>query len=194
MKEPLFYRIIRRPLAAVFKAVYKPSIIGKRNIPEDGSIILAGNHTNYFDCILVGCATDRCVHYLAKDELMKGPLKYLFRGLGIIPVNRRTKDKAALSKAKEFLNDNKVIGIFPEGTINRTDDVIMPFKFGAVKMAHDTKTKIVPFIITGAYKPFERSVKIHFEEPITVSENLEESNNELMSVVSDGIRKAGLKK
>lgn len=194
MKEPVFYRFIRRPLAAVFKAAYKPSITGKRNIPEEGSIILAGNHTNYLDCLLVGCATKRCVHYLAKDELMKGPLKYLFKGFGIIPVNRRTKDKEALSKAKEYLNDDKVIGIFPEGTINRTDDVIMPFKFGAVKMAHDTNTKIVPFIITGKYKLFERSVKIHFEEPITVSENLEESNNELMSVVSDGIRKAGLTK
>lgn len=194
MKEPLFYRIIRRPLAAVFKAIYKPSIIGKRNIPTEGRIILAGNHTNFFDCILVGCATDRCVHYLAKDELMKGPFKYLFKGFGIIPVNRRTKDKEALSKAKEFLNDDKVIGIFPEGTINRTDDIIMPFKFGAVKMAHDTDTKIVPFIITGAYKPFERSVKIQFKEPITVSENLEESNNELMSVVADEIRKAGIKK
>ena len=191
MKEPAFYRFIRRPLGGIFKAIYKPTIIGKRNIPEDGSIILAGNHTNYFDCILVGCATKRCVHYLAKDELMKGPHKYLFKGFGIIPVNRRTKDKAALAKAEEYLKDNKVIGIFPEGTINRTEDVIMPFKFGAVKMAHETNTKIVPFIITGAYKPFERSVKIQFKEPITVSDNLEESNNELMSVVADELRKAG---
>ena len=134
------------------------------------------------------------MHYLAKDELMKGPLKYLFGSLGIIPVNRRTKDKAALAKAEEYLNDNKLIGIFPEGTINRTDDVIMPFKFGAVKMAYETNTKIVPFVITGKYKPFERSVKVQFKEPITVSDNLEESNNELMTIVADELRKAGLKK
>ncbi len=192
MKEPGFYRVIRKPLSALFKAMYKPSVIGKRNIPENGGIILAGNHTNFFDCLLVGCATDRCVHYLAKDELMKGPQKYLFKALGIIPVNRRTKDRAALEKAEEVLNDGKVIGIFPEGTINRTDDVIMPFKFGAVKMARDTDTPIVPFIITGAYKPFERSVKIQFKEPITVGENLEEANNRLMEIVSDGIRKASI--
>ncbi len=192
MKEPGFYRVIRKPLSALFKAVYKPSVIGKRNIPENGGIILAGNHTNFFDCLLVGCATDRCVHYLAKDELMKGPQKYLFKALGIIPVNRRTKDRAALEKAEEVLIDGKVIGIFPEGTINRTDDVIMPFKFGAVKMAKDTQTPIVPFIITGAYKPFERSVKIQFNEPITVGENLEDANNRLMEIVSDGIRKASI--
>ncbi len=194
MKEPMFYRAIRRPLAACFKAIYKPVIVGKRHIPETGRIILAGNHTNYFDCILVSCATNRCVHYLAKDELMKGPLKIIFKGLGIIPVNRRTKDRAALQTAIETLNDEKVIGIFPEGTINRTDDIIMPFKFGAVKMSRDAKANIVPFVISGKYKPFERSVKVQFLEPITPCENLEEVNQRLMETVSEKLKKEKINK
>ena len=185
MKEPTLYRVIRRPLSAIFKAIYKPSIIGKNNIPESGRIILAGNHTNYFDCLLVACATKRCVHYLAKDELMKGPLGIVFKGLGIIPVNRRTKDRAAYLSALETLRDEKMIGIFPEGTINRTEDIIMPFKFGAVKMAKETDTKIVPFAITGKYKPFERNIKITFFEPIEPEENLETANEKLMKIVSD---------
>ena len=189
MKEPMLYRVIRRPLAACFKTIYKPTIIGKHYIPETGSIILAGNHTNYFDCILVGCATNRCVHYLAKDELMKGPFKFIFKGMGIIPVNRRTKDKAALQTAIETLNDEKVIGIFPEGTINRTEDIIMPFKFGAVKMSRDAKTNIIPFVITGKYKPFKRSVKVQFFEPIKPNENLEEANQRLMEIVSNELAK-----
>lgn len=194
MKEPIFYRIIRRPLSAVFKAIYKPTIVGKRYIPQTGRIILAGNHTNYFDCILVACATDRCVHYLAKDELMRGPLKIIFKNLGIIPVNRRTKDKAALETAINYLNDEKLIGIFPEGTINRTEDIIMPFKYGAVKMARDTHSHIIPFAITGKYKPFERNIKIQFMEPVTVSDNLDEANEKLMSIVSGELRKAGVTK
>ena len=185
MKEPTLYRVIRRPLSAIFKAIYKPSLIGKNNIPESGRIILAGNHTNYFDCLLVACATKRCVHYLAKDELMKGPLGIVFKGLGIIPVNRRTKDRAAYLSALETLRDEKMIGIFPEGTINRTEDIIMPFKFGAVKMAKETDTKIVPFAITGKYKPFERNIKITFFEPIEPEENLETANEKLMKIVSD---------
>lgn len=194
MKEPLFYRVVRGPLAAIFKAVYKPTILGKNNIPENGKIILAGNHTNYFDCLLVGCATKRCVHYLAKDELMKGPLKFIFKGMGIIPVNRRTKDKAALETAIETLKDDKVIGIFPEGTINRTDDIIMPFKFGAVKMAYESGSDIVPFVITGKYKPFKKSVKIKFFDPMSVSENLEEANNALMATVAEELKKENLAK
>lgn len=193
MKEPVLYRAVRGPLTACFKAVFKPSVIGKRYISENGRIILAGNHTNYFDCILVASATQRCVHYLAKDELMKGPLKYIFKGLGIIPVNRRQKDKAALETAEGMLNDEKIIGIFPEGTINRTEDIIMPFKFGAVKMAHDTDTAIVPFVISGKYKPFERGVKIRFFEPIKASDNLEETNNNLMNIVAAELAKEGAK-
>ena len=185
MKEPTLYRVIRRPLSAIFKAIYKPTLVGKENIPESGRIILAGNHTNYFDCLLVACATKRCVHYLAKDELLKGPLGIIFKGLGIIPVNRRTKDRAAYLSALETLRDEKMIGIFPEGTINRTEDIIMPFKFGAVKMAKETDTKIVPFAITGKYKPFERNIKITFFEPIEPEENLETANEKLMKIVSD---------
>lgn len=191
MKEPLFYRAVRVPLAACFKAVYRPTLTGTENIPENGRVILAGNHTNYFDCLLVASATKRCVHYLAKDELMRGPLKLIFGSLGIIPVNRRQKDKAALETAEAMLRDEKFIGIFPEGTINRTDDIIMPFKFGAVKMARDTETPIIPFVITGKYKPFKRNVKIRFFEPMTVGENLEDANNALMNTVKTEIVREG---
>ncbi len=114
--------------------------------------------------------------------------------MGIIPVNRRTKDKAALETAVQYLNNEKLIGIFPEGTINRTEDIIMPFKFGAVKMARDTKTPIIPFVITGKYKPFKKNIKIQFMKPIAVSDDLEEANNNLMSIVSEGLMKAGVTK
>ena len=193
MKEPILYRMVRWPLSVFIKTVYRSTVIGKENIPQEGRIILAGNHTNYFDCILIASATKRCVHYLAKDELMKPPLNLIFKNLGIIPVNRRQKDKAALESAQAVLKEGKVIGIFPEGTINRTDSVIMPFKFGAVKMAYETDTRIVPFIITGKYKPFKKSVKIKFFESVQVSENLEEANNNLMKIVYDELVKEGEK-
>ena len=125
---------------------------------------------------------------------MKGPLKIIFKGLGIIPVNRRTKDRSAFESAIKTLNEEKVIGIFPEGTINRTDDIIMPFKFGAVKMSRDANTDIFPFVITGKYKAFKKSVKIRFFEPMKPIENLEEANNKLMEIVSGELKKENIKK
>ena len=50
--------------------------------------------------------------------------------MGIIPVNRKIHDKNALNSAIDILNENKVIGIFPEGTINKTKDIfLLPFKY-----------------------------------------------------------------
>ena len=50
-------------------------------------------------------------------------------------------------------------------TINRTDDIIMPFKFGAVKMCKETGADLIPFVITGKYKLFKRGITIEFLKP-----------------------------
>ena len=184
-KDPLFYKIVRPVISLLFKILYRPIIIGKENIPKKGRIVIAGNHTNNFDCVLLISSTKRCIHFLAKYELYNGTKKILFKHMGIIPVNRRTKDKFALAKAKSFLNKDMAIGIFPEGTFNRSDNVILPFKIGAVKMAHDTNSKIVPFTITGKYKLLKKSVKITFYKPIDIkSDNLDKANENLMKFIS----------
>lgn len=181
--EPWFYRFAR-PILKVFISLYRPKIIGRENIPKDGRVVLAGNHTNYLDCVLLISSTKRTVHFLAKDALSKGPLSIIFNNMGIIPVNRKIKDKHALEMAIKALNEDKVIGIFPEGTINRTNDIIMPFKIGAVKMAHDTNSKIVPFSITGKYKLLGGNIKIIFDKPIEVKDEvLDNDNNILMEKV-----------
>ncbi len=191
MTEPAFYINNRDWFEKLFTFMYHPVIKGAENIPENGRIVLAGNHTHFWDCVIVGMATKRCVHFLAKDDLMKPPLKYLFDKLGIIPVNRRSKDKHALSSAIEVLKDDKVIGIFPEGKVKTKKEcianVILPFKFGAVKMAQITGSKIVPFAITGKYKLFRKRIEIEFFEPIEITEDLSESNERLMAIVEKGI-------
>lgn len=185
-KDPLFYRIVRPILTFLFKVLYRPTIIGKEHIPKSDRIVIAGNHTNNFDCVLLIASTKRCVHFLAKDELYKGFKKYIFKYMGIIPVNRRQKDGKSLKKAIDFLNKDMAIGIFPEGTFNRSENTILPFKIGAVKMAHDTNTKIVPFVIKGKYKLFKKSVKIVFFEPLEIKDsNLDVENQRLMDLVSE---------
>ena len=99
--------------------------------------------------------------------------------MGIIPVNRKIHDKNALNSAIEVLNEDKVIGIFPEGTFNRTNNLILPFKIGAVKMAHDTNSKIIPFIITGKYRIFRKGITIKFLESINIGNDLDKENNRL---------------
>lgn len=190
MKEPILYKIIRPIIKMLCTTIFKPKIIGKENIPNDGRLILAGNHTNIFDCILLLSSTNRCIHFLAKDSLIKGWKKPIFKDLGIIPVNRTIHDKNALNDAKKILLNEGLIGIFPESTINRTDNIIMPFKIGAVKMSHDTNSQIVPFTITGKYIPFKNDLTIKFEKPFIVEdENLEYENKKLMKIISRELKR-----
>ena len=190
MKDPLLYKLVRPLLKGLFYILFRPTIIGKENIPKNKRIILAGNHTNNLDCILLIASTKRCIHFLAKDSLYKGIKKPIFKGMGIIPVNRKAKNKEALNIAERTLNQDKVIGIFPEGTINRTKDIIMPFKIGAVKMASDTASEIIPFSITGKYKLFNNKLTIIFDKPYKISNNeLSFENKILMDKVSKLIKK-----
>ncbi len=188
MKEPFFYRFIARPVIRVFvKLWFHPTVIGLENIPKSGRIVLAGNHTNDMDSVMmVGVVPYRVLHFLAKDSLLKGAKKLIFKGMGIIPVNRAIHDKNALESAIKALEEDKSIAIFPEGTINRTEDIIMPFKIGAVKMASETNTPIVPFIITGDYKFGTKNLKIEFLSPIKVTkkEDLTKDNEKLMKIIS----------
>ena len=141
---------------------------------------------NNWDAAMLLFSTKRCIHYLAKEELFKGAFGWFFKALGLIPVKRKTHDGKALPLAIEYLENEKVIGIFPEGTHNRSDDAILPFKIGAVKMAHDAKSKIVPFVIKGDYRLFRKGPRIVFFEPIEVkTDNLDEANQMLMDFISE---------
>lgn len=189
MKEPLLYKILI-PLNKLFmKFVYRATYIGIENIPKHNAVILAGNHTAKLDPLLLMSSTNRCIHFLAKIELFKGAKKLFFKNVGIIPVDRKRKNPEAVNLANNYLFNNKVIGIFPESTINKTKDIIMPFKYGAVKMAAETNCYIVPFSITKQYKLFKKSVTICFDKPYKVTGNVEEDNKVLEKKVSDLIRR-----
>ena len=191
MKEPLLYKIVRPIIRFIMKFIFKAKYKGLENIPSTGRVVLAGNHTNNLDCLLIISSTNRVVHFLAKDSLMKGLKKIIFKNMGIIPVNRKIHDSNALVNAKNTLNDNKVIGIFPEGTINRTKDIIMPFKIGSVKMAYDTNSYIIPFIITGKYRLFSKDLEIEFlspYKPVSHTTDLTKANEKLMMIIENKLK------
>ena len=185
MKDKLFYKIVRPIIIILIKIFYPPQVLGLDNIPKEGRILLAGNHTKWLDPIMMVSVVKRQIHFLAKEELFHGYTKVIVKGMGCVPVNRKIHDKDALESAYKTLELDNAIAIFPEGTINRTDDVIMPFKMGAVKMSEKTNSPIVPFGITGKYKLFKRkSVRIEFFKPIYAKGDLEKANKKLESIVS----------
>ena len=186
MKESKLY-IILKPITNLFTKIFiKPTYIGLNNIPKEGKIILAGNHTDIYDSILLMSSTKRPVHFLAKIELWKFPKNIIMSHMGLIPVDRQNKSIDSLGIAKKYLEDNKLVLIFPEGTTEKEYGKLLPFKIGAVKLAYDTNTKIVPFAITGKY--FKKNLKIKFGEPIKVSKDLNKELDKLRDEI-DNLRK-----
>lgn len=178
------YRVLKPIVVFLLKTIYGIKIINKENIPQNGGVILVGNHKHNYDFISLIGGTKRVVHFLGKKELIDEH-GWLFKKLPVIPVDREKKNKEAVDEAVKLLDNGEVVGIFPEGTFNKTEYVVMPFKYGAVKMASITDSTIVPFAITGEYKRFRRSLKIEFGKPYKIEDkrDLTKENIKLMNKV-----------
>ena len=180
------YRIFKAILGPIYKFYYNPKFLGLENIPLDGPIIFAGNHIHLMDQNAIIVSYKRPIHYMAKKEYWDSfKTRWFFKAVGCIPVNRSIKDEVATEKALEVLNNGGCIGIFPEGTRNKTDAFLLPFKFGAVSMAKKTKATIVPFAVTGDYKFRSKNLVYRFGKPIKYGNDLAKQNEILTKAITD---------
>ncbi len=178
--KKIIYNLVKGICYPFFMLLYHPKIVGKEKLNIKEGYILAGNHTAYLDVFLLIAANKRKIHFFTKIELFNTRIKdNFFTSMGCIPVDRKKKNNGSILEGVKVLNEEKVVGIFPEGTYNRTDKIIMPFKYGAVAMAQKTNKAIIPFAIVGKYQIFGKSVKIIFGEPYKLKEDLETENHKL---------------
>ena len=181
MKDPLLYKVCRPVFYEIFMTYYNPEIINSEVIPNEGKIIIAGNHINALDPIFVDSCTKRTVYTLAKKSLHDGTFGWFFKGVGSIPVERNTNGKSgALDIAVDYLNEGCAINLSPEGTRNKTNDILLPFKYGAVVMAKRSNSKIIPYAITGDYVFRSDNLKIEFGDPLDVSKLDYDEANDLL--------------
>ncbi len=179
------YNLGKYSLSWLFKLYYPYKSYNEKVIPKEGPVIFVGNHKHIMDQCLVMLKTSRPIHYLAKMEYFIDPkTRWFFQGVGCIPVDREHHDDNAKEKALEVLNKGLALGIFPEGTRNKTDKLLLPFKYGAVSLAKKTNATLVPFAITGDYKFRTKNLKITFGTPFKVgSMNIEDANKKLYAII-----------
>ena len=184
-KGEIGYSLLTPIMRVLFRFYYNPKIINKEVIPKEGPILIVGNHKHIYDQCLTIMATKRVIHYMAKKEYFDGKMAWFFKLVGCIPVDRSIKDHNATEKALKVLNNNGAIGLFPEGTRNKTKDVfLLPFKFGTVSMAKKTNATIIPFGLTGDYKFRSKNLTIRYGTPFKVGEmDLEDANKKLYEEV-----------
>ena len=179
------YVFLKNILKIPYKLWYNPKIIGKENIPKTGAIIICANHKHMMDQCSILVSTRRMVHYLAKKEYFDGKFAWFFKLDGCISFNRSIKDNNAKEHAINLLKQGYAVGLFPEGTRNKTNEFLLPFKYGAVSMAQKTDALIVPVGITGEYKFRGKNLVTRIGKPFKVTGlSLEEANKKLRNEIS----------
>jgi 1-acyl-sn-glycerol-3-phosphate acyltransferase len=124
-------------------------------IPLEGPVIIAPNHTSYFDPPGVGAGVYRQMHFFAKRELFRNLLfRALIRFYNAIPVRRGVMDWKAVAEVKALLKAGGAIMVFPEGTRSR-DGRLGKAKFGAGMLAQETGAIIVPVYVHGTNRPLD---------------------------------------
>ncbi len=159
-----------RVLVIPFYFLFKPfRFYGKRKAPE-GACVYVGNHYTLMDVAFMACTTWECVHYVSKRENFDSKFLGVFaRGVRAIPVNRDGNDVRGLLDCFKCLKNGEKIAIYPEGTRNKTDQELLPFKHGAAVMAIKTKAPVIPVVIYKRPKLF-RCTHVLMGEPIDLSE------------------------
>lgn len=170
----MLYTILKN-LCKLYLVVFNNwEIKGKKNIPPEGPVILVGNHVSLWDPPILACSVDRKVNFMAKDELFRIPiLGKLISLVGAFPIKRGKPDRNALRLADKLLYNGEILGLFPEGTRNKTEE-LLPFHPGTALFALRAGAPIVPMYLQGTGTTFPLTlrgkIKVNIGKPLYYEE------------------------
>jgi 1-acyl-sn-glycerol-3-phosphate acyltransferase len=154
--------------------LYGAKVEGLENIPEKGRVIVACNHISAWDPPFVGWAISfrRIANFPTKIEVFRVPIvKWFLPGLHSIPLDRGRGDVGAMKRALDILEQEKCLGIYPEGTRSRTGDLLKP-KPGIGFIASESGAPVVPGRVRGIKRlPVRGELSIRFGAPLRFGED-----------------------
>ncbi len=145
--------LLRFILRCAVHCAFKIRTIGAENIPLNGGALIASNHVSFADAVLVSSATYRVIHFLMWEPYFKIKLlQPFFEILGAIPISQSSPKRslATLRTAAQELNRGNLIGIFPEGSITRTAQML-PFQRGIEIILNRTNAPVIPVYLHGLW-------------------------------------------
>ena len=137
------------------RVLFGYTLHGGDRVPTQGPLIVASNHSQYADPVLVCVAVPRRLQWMAKEELFVFPFRRFFEFIGSFPVDREGGGRAAIRAALAFLAAGWALGIFPEGT-HRGAGSAREAKSGAVVLALRSGASILPVYVGKLPGPLSR--------------------------------------
>ena len=152
-----------RMVQAAFRLMLKMTgariqVIGEENVSKDRAVLYVGNHKSYFDILLTYSRVPRLTGYVAKKEMESFPILSIWmKRLHCLFLDRKDIKQGlkTILTGIDLIKNGISVCIFPEGTRNKSNDRLLPFKEGSLKMAEKTGCPIIPFAITNSSKLFE---------------------------------------
>jgi len=168
----MLYGFLRFVFRLIFYILFRARVYGRENIPAEGAVILAANHASNIDPPLMASLIDRPVSYMAKIELFENPIfGAAIRRCHAFPVKRGESDRGAIKTAVAVLKEERVLGLFPEGTRSKTGE-LQKAEAGVALIAAMTGAPIVPVAILNTHRIFANGgllpqLRIMYGQPIS---------------------------
>ncbi|MBA3808325.1 MAG: 1-acyl-sn-glycerol-3-phosphate acyltransferase [Solirubrobacterales bacterium] len=186
------YELVRIVTSLYSYSFLRARAIAVENVPGRGAVILAPNHFSFMDHFLMGSYIRRKVRFMAKSQLFKGPMQFIYTHGGVFPVRRGARDDDTFITARAILAREGAIAMYCEGGRSRTGKVAEQAKRGIGRLALETGVPVVPIAIHGSsrVRNWKRlqfpKITIHYGEPIRW-EAIADPTREQQQAVADQI-------
>ena len=151
----MFYWLMKYVvIGPISKAIFRPWIVGRRNVPAEGGAILASNHLSFVDSVFLPLLIDRPVSFLAKSDYFTGKgikgwaTRIFMKATGQLPIDRSggKASEASLNTGLQVLGRGDLLGIYPEGT-RSPDGKLYRGRTGIARMALEAHVPVVPVVM-----------------------------------------------
>jgi len=142
---------------------HRLEIVGRHRVPGSGPVILAANHTTALDPLIIQAGSRRRVRWVMLTQYRFRLLEPIWRSIEPIALERNGADISKIRQIVDTLKQGEVVGLFPEGGLQRTQRELGQMEPGIGMIAKRSGATIVPVWIQGT--PLRNSMILHLLQP-----------------------------
>ena len=186
------YEVVRVITTLYSWTAFRVRGIAPELVPASGPVILAPNHSSFMDHFFLGASIRRKVSFMAKSQLFKGPLSFVYSHGGVFPVRRGFRDEEAFITAAAILDRGGCLAMYCEGGRSRSGRIGDRARPGIGRLALESGATVVPVAIHGSerVRNWKRlrfpKITVQYGEPFRY-ERVEEATRDQQQVVADEI-------